>query len=186
MLCKCRMHIYQSQMDPPPTGISLPRMAISDFYCYSSYKKITWQTYPPPTGISLPTMAISDFYCYSSYRKINWQTYPQSTGISWPRMAISDFYCYSSYRKINWQIYPPKYRYTLAKNGNFRFLCSHIGRSAGRSTPHYICLYYCIKYPVGCTHGLFIQLRVYNISVVQCMQFTSSYEKQLSVDFSYC
>ena len=29
---------------------------------------------------------------------------------------------------------PQKYRNTLAKNGNFRFLFSHIGRSTGRST----------------------------------------------------
>ena len=34
--------------------------------------------------------------------------------------------------------------------------------------------YYCVR----CTHELFIQLRVYNISVVQCMQFTSSYDKE--------
>ena len=29
-----------------------------------------------------------------------------------------------------------------------------------------------------CTHELFIQLRVYDISLVQCMQFTFSYDKK--------
>ena len=46
---------------------------------------------------------------------------------------------------------------------------------------HYLCLYYCIKYAIYCvryTHELFIQLTVCNISVVQCMQFTSSYDKE--------
>ena len=34
--------------------------------------------------------------------------------------------------RSNWQIYSPKYGYTLAKNGNFRFLYSHIGRSTSQ------------------------------------------------------
>ena len=41
--------------------------------------------------------------------------------------------------------------------------------------------YYSIKYTniiVRYPHEFFIQLRLYNISVVQCMQFTSSYDKE--------
>ena len=36
------------------------------------------------------------------------------------------------------------------------------------------------KYCVRCTHELFIPLRIYDISHVQCMQFTSSYDKECS------
>ena len=83
-----------------------------------TYTKVRW--IPPPTGISWPRMTISDFYCYSSYRKINWQTYPLATDISWPGMVISDFYCYSSYRKINWQIYPPKVQVYTGQEWQFQ------------------------------------------------------------------
>ena len=94
---------------------------------------------PLPTGILLPRMAISDFCCYSSYRKINWQTYPlhlqASCGQGWQfQISIVTAHIERSIGRSN----PPKYRYTLAKNGNFRFLCSHIGRPTGRFTPQNI------------------------------------------------
>ena len=33
-------------------------------------------------ALSGPEQGTPDFYCYSSYRKINWQTYSPSTDIS--------------------------------------------------------------------------------------------------------
>ena len=41
--------VFRFRYTPQPTGISWQRMVISDFYCYSSYRKINWQTYPPQT-----------------------------------------------------------------------------------------------------------------------------------------
>ena len=42
----------------------------------------------------------------------------------------------------------------------------------------FVLLHKISKYCVRSTHELFIQLRVYDISLVQCMQFTSSYDKE--------
>ena len=134
--------------------------------------------YPSSRGFQCPGMAISDFYCYRSYRQINWhiihqqrhlvanngnyrllllkviQAYqladlrPQveassgqecqyqiafvpghigrSTGrctspcigIQWPGMAISDCYSYRSYRQINWQMYPHPMQRHLMANND--------------------------------------------------------------------
>ena len=42
----------------------------------------------------------------------------------------------------------------------------------------FVLLHKISEYCVRCTHELFIQLRVYDISPVQNMQFTSSYDKE--------
>ena len=78
-----RVHIGRStgRCTHPPTGISWPRMAISEFYCYSSYRKINWQIYAPQIqGYTVQEwqFQISIF----SYRQINWQIYPPKHTIS--------------------------------------------------------------------------------------------------------
>ena len=46
-----RFHISRSSGRSTPlcTDIQWPRMAISGFYCHTSYKQINWQIYPPHT-----------------------------------------------------------------------------------------------------------------------------------------
>ena len=86
--------------------------------------RLTDRSPSPGRGIQWPRMAISDCYCYRSYRQINWTDLPLSSrGIQWPTMAISDCYCYRSYRHINWQMYlHPKQRHLMANIGNFTLL----------------------------------------------------------------
>ena len=125
---------------PPGRDILQPRMAISDCYCFRSYRQVIWQIYPPPVEVSSGQhwpFQIAD--CYRSYRQINWQISPPveasggqhwqfhiaivkaHIGIQWTTMVILDFYCNSSQRHINWQMYPQQ-RHLVAKNDNFRLL----------------------------------------------------------------
>ena len=87
------------------------------------YRQINWQIYPPGSGIYWSRMAISDCYCYRSYRQIKWQinTHPKKrylvTNNGNFRLLLlqvtqSDLTCRST----------PQQRHLVAKNGNFRLL----------------------------------------------------------------
>ena len=105
---------------------------VSGFYCYSSYRQITWQINPPVHTSSGQEWQFQ--LSIVSYRQINWQIYPPlqaSSGQEW-QIQISIV----SYRQINWQIYPPQ----EASSGQewqlqISIVPAHIGIPTGRSNP---------------------------------------------------
>ena len=87
----------------------------------------------PPKICCCIWMAISPFYCYSSYRQINWQIYPQkaSSGHAWQlqisivtaHIGRSTGRCTTAHSNASWDIYYGMYLAAILdssrKGGNF-------------------------------------------------------------------
>ena len=93
-------------------------MAISDFYCSSSYGQINWQIHPPVVASSGQEW---QFYISTVRPHIG-----RSTGRLPPPVLPSNghltFLLLDIYWQIKWQIYTPQYWHLVVKNGNFTFL----------------------------------------------------------------
>ena len=130
-----RVHIGRSTGRSTPHGQEWQFQVsfVSGFYCYSSYRQITWQIYPPVAKngnfrfllfqVSIvtahigrsPVRSMPPVHASSgqewkfqssivSYRQINWQIYPPLQASSGQEWQFQ--ISIVLYRQINWQIYP--------------------------------------------------------------------------------